>query len=89
MPACFASAADAIIERSGFRTPEVVPTNCGECEEMRFRAVTVSKGAVITLRDTEGGADAPVRAGPPGPTCAEPGGSAAGQGTRPTNGVFN
>jgi hypothetical protein len=49
----------------------------------------------MTLRDTEGdedrpgGADAPVRAGPPGPASAEPGGSAAGQGTRPTNGVLN
>jgi len=44
----------------------------------------------MTLGDTEGdeerrgGADAPVRAGPPGPANAEPGGSAAGQGTRPT-----
>ena len=48
----------------------------------------------MTLRDTEsdeerrGGADA-LRAGPPGPASAEPGGSAAGQGTRPTNDVFN
>jgi len=39
-----------------------------------------------------GGADAPVRAGHPksgqGPASAEPGGSAAGRGTRPTNSVF-
>jgi error-prone DNA polymerase len=41
---------------------------------------------LMNLGDTEGGgADAPVRAGPPGPARAEPGGSAAGQGTRPTN----
>jgi hypothetical protein len=54
------------------------------------------KGAVLMIlvdtegdEDLRGGADALVRAGPPGPATAEPGGSAAGQGSRPTNSVFN
>jgi len=49
----------------------------------------------MTLRDTEGDEDRSPRWGgrprprrPPGPASAEPGDSAAGQGPRPTNGVF-